>query len=179
MSTTQIPERSAVIPRNAEPNAPAARRHTSPSLWTRLLHTRDDAVATLLRLVLGVVMFPHGAQKALGLFGGYGFSGTMGFFTQQLHIPAVFAFLAIAAEFAGPLGLITGTLTRVAAFGIFCNMLVAAVLVHAPAGFFMNWTGKQLGEGYEYHLLAMGLAIAVMVRGGGRLSVDRVIGKVE
>jgi putative oxidoreductase len=179
MSTTQIPERTGLTTHNAELNAPAARQHASPLPWTRFLHTKDDALATFLRLVLGVVIFPHGAQKALGLFGGYGFSGTMGFFTQQLHIPALFAFLAIAAEFAGSLGLITGTLTRVAAFGIFCNMLVATVLVHAPVGFFMNWTGKQLGEGYEYHLLAMGLAIAVMVRGGGKLSVDRLIGKIE
>ena len=144
-------------------------------MFRQLIHTTDDAVATFLRLVLGLVIFPHGAQKALGMFGGYGYTGTMGFFTQQLHIPALFAFLAIVAEFAGSLGLITGLLTRVAAFGVLCNMLVATVLVHLPNGFFMNWGGNQKGEGFEYHLLAMGIAIAVIVRGGGSASVDRVL----
>src|SRR5580700_9180251 len=103
----------------------------------------DDSIATaILRLVLGVVFFAHGAQKLLGWFGGFGFSGTMGFFTGQMHIPAPFAFLAIAAEFFGGLGLIVGFLTRIAAFGIAVNMLVAIWMVHAPFGFFMNWSGQ-------------------------------------
>lgn len=146
-------------------------------MFRKLIQTDADPVATLLRLTLGLVIFPHGAQKALGLFGGYGFTGTMGFFTGQMHIPALFAFLAIAAEAAGSLGLISGTLTRVAAFGVFCNMLVATVLVHWKVGFFMNWYGSQQGEGYEYHLLAMGLAVAVMIRGGGAASVDRALSR--
>lgn len=146
-------------------------------MFRKLIQTDADRVATLLRLTLGLVIFPHGAQKALGLFGGYGFTGTMGFFTGQMHIPALFAFLAIAAESAGSLGLISGTLTRVAAFGVFCNMLVATVLVHWKVGFFMNWYGSQQGEGYEYHLLAMGLAVAVMIRGGGAASVDRALSR--
>ena len=146
-------------------------------MFRKLIQTDADRVATLLRLTLGLVIFPHGAQKALGLFGGYGFTGTMGFFTGQMHIPALFAFLAIAAEAAGSLGLISGTLTRVAAFGVFCNMLVATVLVHWKVGFFMNWYGSQQGEGYEYHLLAMGLAVAVMIRGGGAASVDRALSR--
>lgn len=146
-------------------------------MFRKLIQTDADPVATLLRLTLGLVIFPHGAQKALGLFGGYGFAGTMGFFTGQMHIPALFAFLAIAAEAAGSLGLISGTLTRVAAFGVFCNMLVATVLVHWKVGFFMNWYGSQQGEGYEYHLLAMGLAVAVMIRGGGAASVDRALSR--
>lgn len=146
-------------------------------MFRKLIQTDADPVATLLRLTLGLVIFPHGAQKALGLFGGYGFAGTMGFFTGQMHIPALFAFLAIAAEFAGSLGLISGALTRVAAFGVFCNMLVATVLVHWKVGFFMNWYGSQQGEGYEYHLLAMGLAVAVMIRGGGAASVDRALSR--
>jgi len=140
-----------------------------------LLRTKADWGTTLLRLTLGIVMFPHGAQKLLGWFGGYGFSGTMGFFTQQMHIPALFAFLAIMAEFAGSLGLITGLLTRVAAFGILINMVVALVLVHGHVGFFMNWSGQQGGEGYEYHLLALAMAVAVMIRGSGALSIDRLL----
>ena len=103
-------------------------------------------------------MFPHGAQKALGLFGGYGFQGTMNWFTQQLHIPTVFAVLAIAAEFLGSLGLITGFLSRIAAFGVAVVMVVAVVRVHAVKGFFVNWFGNQKGEGFEFHLLAIGLA---------------------
>jgi len=139
-----------------------------------LLRTKADWGTTLLRLTLGIVMFPHGAQKLLGWFGGYGFSGTMGFFTQQMHIPALFAFLAIMAEFAGSLGLISGLLTRVAAFGILVNMVVALVLVHGHVGFFMNWGGQYPAgqEGFEYGLLAIGIALYLIVKGGGKASVD-------
>lgn len=129
------------------------------------------------RLFLGVVMFPHGAQKVLGWFGGHGFSATMGMFTEKMHIPAPFAFLAIMAEFAGSIGLIIGFLSRVAAFGIGTVMVVAIVTVHAANGFFMNWAGNQKGEGFEYHLLAIGLAIVVMICGGGKASVDYAISR--
>ncbi len=139
----------------------------------KLINTPNDTTALVARLTLGVVMFPHGAQKVLGWFGGYGFSGTMGFFTEQMGIPAVFAFLAILAEFAGALGLITGLLSRVAAFGIASVMTVAIFMGHSANGFFMNWYGNQKGEGYEYHLLAIGLALIVMIRGGGKFSVDQ------
>ncbi len=140
-----------------------------------LLKTKDSIAPTLARLTLGIVFFPHGAQKALGWFGGYGFSGTLNFFTQQMHIPAVFAALAILAEFLGSLGLITGFLSRIAAFGIAVNMLVAIALVHGANGFFMNWYGNQKGEGFEYHLLAVGLALIVMIYGAGKASVDKLI----
>lgn len=141
----------------------------------KLIATDNDIATTILRLVLGVVFFAHGAQKMLGWFGGYGFSGTMGFFTGMMHIPAPFAFLAIAAEFCGGLGLVFGLLTRVAAFGIFCNMIVAVALVHHNFGFFMNWTGAQKGEGYEYHLVAMAIAMFLMIRGAGAASVDSLL----
>jgi len=141
----------------------------------KLIATDNDIATTILRLVLGVVFFAHGAQKMLGWFGGYGFSGTMGFFTGMMHIPAPFAFLAIAAEFFGGLGLIFGLLTRVAAFGIFCNMVVAVAMVHHNFGFFMNWTGAQKGEGYEYHLLTIAVATFLMIRGAGAASVDRLL----
>lgn len=141
----------------------------------KLLNTSDDWTLTLLRLAMGIIFFAHGAQKALGWFGGYGFSGTMGFFTHVMHIPAPFAFLAICAEFLGGIGLILGALGRVAALGIACNMLVAVLMVHAPNGFFMNWTGQQKGEGFEYHLLAIAIALVLMVRGSGPFSVDRAL----
>jgi putative oxidoreductase len=144
-------------------------------MFRKLLATSKDWTLTLLRLVMGLIFFAHGAQKALGWFGGYGFSGTMGFFTQMMHIPAPFAFLAICAEFLGGLGLIFGALSRIAAFGIAVNMVVAVLLVHSQFGFFMNWTGQQKGEGFEYHLLALVIAIVLMVRGGGAFSVDQAL----
>jgi putative oxidoreductase len=138
----------------------------------KLLATVDDNTLTLMRLILGVVFFLHGSQKLLGWFGGFGFSGTMNFFTSMLHIPAPFAVLAICAEFFGGIGLILGLLARVAAFGIAVNMVVAVLMVHFANGPFMNWYGNQKGEGYEYHLLALALAIPIIIRGAGAFSVD-------
>lgn len=138
-----------------------------------LLATDDAWSSLVLRVMLGLVMFPHGAQKLFGWFGGNGFSGTMGFFTSQLDIPTVIAFLVIMAESVGAVMLIAGAVTRFAAFGIFCVMVGAIWLVHLPNGFFMNWFGKQAGEGYEYHLLAIAISVALMIAGGGKWSVDR------
>ncbi len=139
-----------------------------------LIRTERDWGALAARLALGVVMFPHGAQKMLGWYGGNGFAATMQFFTESMGIPWILAALAVAAEFFGSLGLILGLLTRVAALGIGSTMLVAILMVHAQYGFFMNWFGNQQGEGFEYHLLAIGLAVALLVRGGGALSLDRL-----
>src|ERR1700694_1970139 len=108
-------------------------------MFRKLINTTDDLAITILRLVLGVVFFAHGAQKALGWFGGYGLSGTMPFFTQQAHIPAAFAFLAICAEFLGGIGLILGLLGRVAAFGIACNMAAAAAVGPLCCCCFAQW----------------------------------------
>jgi putative oxidoreductase len=143
----------------------------------RLLETSNDHGLTIARLTLGAVFFAHGAQKALGWWGGYGFSGTMGFFTHGMGFPAPLAFLAIMAEFLGGLGLILGAVSRVAAFGIFVNMAVAIAKVHWANGLFMTWAGNQKGEGFEYHLLAMALAAAIMLGGGGALSVDRALSR--
>jgi putative oxidoreductase len=143
-------------------------------MWRKLLRTPNSVPLALVRLALGVVMFPHGAQKMLGWWGGNGFGPTMGFFEHQ-GIPAVLAFLAIAAEFFGGLGLILGFLSRIAAFGVLVNMLVAIFMVHAKNGFFMNWTGKQGGEGFEYHVLAVAMALAVMIGGAGAFSIDHAI----
>ena len=141
----------------------------------KLIATDNDGATTILRFVVGAIFFAHGAQKMLGWFGGYGFTGTMGFFTGVMHIPAFLAFLAIAAEFFGGLGLIFGLLTRIAAFGIFTNMLVAIVMVHSQFGLFMNWTGAQKGEGYEYHLLVLAITAFLMIRGAGAASLDRLL----
>lgn len=144
----------------------------------KLLNTDNDLPLAMMRVVLGIIFIAHGAQKMLGWFGGDGFSGTMGFFTQKLGIPAPLALLAIAAEFFGGLGLLAGLFSRVAALGIACNMIVAIAMVHSQNGFFMNWFGRQQGEGIEYHLLALALALTIMVRGGGAFSVDRLLSRV-
>ena len=141
----------------------------------KLLATSNDATLTLMRFILGIIFFAHGAQKMLGWFGGFGFSATMNAFTAGMHIPAVFAFLAIAAEFFGGLGLILGLLTRIAALGIAVNMVVAILMVHFRFGLFMNWAGDQKGEGIEYHLLVLAMTVAIMVRGAGAFSADGVL----
>src|SRR5260370_39082550 len=148
--------------------------HAGRKKMIRTIISTDDSIATtILRLVLGVVFFAHGDQKMLGWFGGFGFSSTMGFFTGTMHIPAPLAFLDIAAEFFGGIGLIVGFLTRIAAFGIGVVMLVAVMTVHHAFGFFMNWTGTQKGEGFEYHLLVLGMVAFLMIRGAGAVSVGR------
>ena len=137
-----------------------------------VLKTDAGVAGLLLRVLLAVAMFPHGAQKALGWFGGFGVSGTLGYF-KGLGIPTAVGLLGIAAEFVGPLLLVAGFATRVAALGIASMMLGAVVLVHRPYGFFMNWFGQlpQGKEGYEYQLLALGVALVLLLVGGGSWSL--------
>jgi putative oxidoreductase len=146
-------------------------------MFRKLMSTTDDFTVTMLRLLFGVVFFAHGAQKALGWFGGFGFSGTMGFFTHQLNVPVPFAVLAIAAEFLGSIGVLVGFLSRIAAFGIACNMVVAVYMIHRHFGFFANWFGTQKGEGFEFHILAVAIALTIMIKGAGALSIDRALSK--
>jgi putative oxidoreductase len=140
-------------------------------------HTDDSTTHLILRIILGCVFFFHGGQKLMGWFGGHGFDGTMGYFTQNLGVPALIAFLVIIGESFGALGLITGFLTRLSAAGVACIMLGAIFMVHLPNGIFMNWASQQAGEGFEYHLLALGLAIPLIIYGGGRFSVDQIVEK--
>lgn len=143
-------------------------------LFQFLLRT-DSSVATfLVRVALGAAFFPHGAQKVLGWFGGHGLTATYGAFTRDMGIPAVFAVLAIAAEFLGSIALLFGFCSRVAALGI-ASVMAVAVTFHSANGFFMNWSGQQTGEGIEYHLLAFTMAIYLVIRGGGALSLDGAI----
>ena len=146
------------------------------SIWRRMLTTERDWTATILRVTLGIVMLPHGAQKLLGWFGGFGVEGTLGYFSSTLGIPVAIGFLVIVAEFFGALGLITGFLTRLSAVGI-AAVMVGAVFIggHIDNGFFMNWSGQQAGEGFEFHLLALGIAAAVCIKGAGAASIDRVL----
>jgi len=141
----------------------------------RVLSTTDSVLPLIARLTLGIIILPHGLQKLLGWFGGHGFSATMGFFTEQMHIPWIFALAAVLTESLGSLALILGFASRVSAALVGVVMAVAALTVHLSVGFFMNWSGMQKGEGFEFHLLAIGLALVVVVGGGGRASVDRLL----
>lgn len=141
-----------------------------------LVTNPNDAVLLFLRLSLGLIMFLHGAQKLLGWFGGFGFGGTMDFFTHTMSLPWLIGFLVIVIEFFGSLALIAGAATRLMALGITAIMVGAVVTSHLQHGFFMNWYANQQGEGFEYHLLVIALAVALIVRGGGKLSVDSAIG---
>lgn len=143
----------------------------------KLLSTENDGAAMLLRLGLGVVMFPHGAQKLLGWFGGYGLAGTLHHFTANMGIPFIFALAAILAESLGALALIGGLFSRLAALGVGVTMTVAALMGHVHNGFFMNWFGNQPGEGFEYHILAVTIALAIAIKGGGKWSLDRLLSK--
>jgi len=141
----------------------------------RLMQTTNDLTLAILRIGLGVVIFPHGAQKLLGWFGGSGPGGTIGFFQQTWGIPAIVTVLVIGAESLGALALIAGFMSRVAAAGIAMVMLGAVTLVHWRVGFFMNWGGQLSGEGFEFHILAIAMALALFIGGGGALSVDRLL----
>jgi putative oxidoreductase len=143
----------------------------------RLFKTDGTISGTALRVLLGIVIFPHGAQKLLGWFGGGGFTATMRWLESSFHIPTIFALLAILAESVGAVALIAGFFTRIAALAISVNMLVAVALVHGKVGFFMNWGGNAKGEGFEYHILAVAIGVALTIMGGGRWSVDGVIAR--
>lgn len=145
----------------------------------KLITTNPNNISALLaRLALGIVLFPHGAQKLLGWFGGYGFTGTMGFLTTSAGLPYIVALLVILIEFFGALFLIFGFATRLAAFGIIVNFIGVVVTTHAQNGFFMNWYNQpKQGEGLEYFILLFGLAIALLIAGGGKWSVDAAISK--
>jgi len=143
-------------------------------MLNKILITDDSSALLVLRLLLALVFFPHGAQKVFGWFGGNGFNATMGFFVSK-GTPAILAFMAIMAESVGVVALFAGALTRIAALGIAVNMVVCAAGNHVQNGFFMNWFGSQKGEGFEFHILAVAIALALMIGGGGRWSVDGLI----
>ena len=142
-----------------------------------LFQTNDNFSYWVPRVILGCVFLPHGAQKLFGWFGGFGFTNTMTYFTQTAGLPWIIAFLIIMGESLGSLGLIVGFFTRLSALGLICIMVGAIITVHIPNGFFMNWFGKQAGEGFEYHLLVIGMSIPLLISGGGKYSVDLLINK--
>jgi putative oxidoreductase len=140
----------------------------------KLMQTHNDLALALARFILGMVFFAHGAQKVLGWFGGLGFSGTVSMF-KNMGMPAALAYFVMFVEFFGGLSLLFGLLSRLAGLGIVAEMLGAIFTVHIHNGFFMNWFGNQKGEGFEFHLLAIAIAVLVMLRGAGAFSLDRAI----
>lgn len=137
-----------------------------------LFKTNNDWAGVVARLTIGLIVFPHGAQKMLGAFGGYGFSGTMSFFTDTLHLPWIIGFFVIIIEFFGSLSLIAGFASRL--WSALTVILFIGIIVtsHLDNGFFMNWFGNQKGEGYEFHLLVIGLALTTLINGSGKYSID-------
>jgi putative oxidoreductase len=143
--------------------------------WQLLFQTSNDPTLTIARVVLALVFLGHGTQKMLGWFGGLGFSRTLAVFEEKMGIPPALTTLAMIAEVAGGLGLLFGLLTRIAALGVLVVMIVAPLANGLYVRFFMNWTGRNPGEGYEYHLLAIALILIVLVQGAGAVSLDRLI----
>ena len=149
------------------------------NLVKTLLTTNPKIGFSIARLTLGLVIFPHGAQKLLGLFGGYGYSATIDFFTTQMGLPAIIAFSIIMIEFFGSISLILGFVSRFWALslaGMFLGIIYSTQLEH---GFFMNWFGNQAGEGFEYSLLIIGLALSIVINGSGKWSIDKLISKKQ
>ena len=140
-----------------------------------LTATHADWTVGIVRIVLGLVFFAHGAQKMLGWYGGPGLARSMRTFTEDLHLPLILSFLVIAGEFLGGIGLIVGLFGRLAALVVALIMLGAITTVHFRFGLFLNWFGGQKGRGIEYHLLAIALALVVVVKGAGAFSIDRIV----
>ncbi len=140
-----------------------------------LTGTHADWVVGIARIVLGIIFFGHGAQKILGWYGGPGLASSMRTFTEHLHLPSTLAFLVIAGEFFGGIGLIVGLFSRIAALVIALTMVGAIATVHFRFGLFLNWFGNQEGHGIEYHLLAIALSLVVVVKGSGPFSLDRLV----
>lgn len=144
-------------------------------MFKAILKTNDNPGSLFIRLGLGIVFFPHGAQKVLGWFGGPGFSKTLQIFQTKMHFPHVLVVMLMITEFVGSICLVVGLLTRVWAFGIGLSIVICAYMNHLQHGFFMNWFGMQKGEGVEYHILVISVSLALIVLGGGGMSLDRTL----
>ncbi|WP_188316186.1 DoxX family protein [Chitinophaga agrisoli] len=147
------------------------------TLINRITATEPNTVPFILRIVFAIVLWPHGAQLLLGLFGGYGFSGTMQYFTTQAGLPSLIAFLVIFIEFFGSLFILFGLFTRLVAVASIILFLGMIFTVHQQFGFFMNWYGSMKGEGYEYHLLVIGILVCLVISGAGKISLDGILHK--
>ncbi|MEQ3656248.1 MAG: DoxX family protein [Dokdonia sp.] len=149
------------------------------NLFRTFVKTNPNIGFSIARFTLGLVIVPHGAQKLVGLFGGYGYSATIEMFTTQMGLPSLVAFSVIMIEFFGSISLILGLFSRFWALSLaamFTGIIITTQIEH---GFFMNWYGNQAGEGYEYSLLVIGLALSVLLNGSGKWSIDSLISKTQ
>ncbi|MGV3596307.1 MAG: DoxX family protein [Bacteroidota bacterium] len=144
-------------------------------MMEQFFSSQNNWAGLLLRVTIAVVLFPHGAQKLLGWFGGYGFDGTMQYFTQTVKLPYIIGLLVILIEFFAPIALILGVGSKILAAVIAILFLGILLTVHLKFGFFMNWFGNQPGEGFEFFLLGIGASLALMINGSGKLSIDNLI----
>jgi putative oxidoreductase len=140
-----------------------------------IFSTDGSYVGVILRLAAGAIMLPHGAQKMLGSFGGYGFNATMQYFTKTMGLPWLVGFLVIVIEFVGALALVLGFATKLWAIAFIAVMMGAIFTTSYSNGFFMNWFGNQQGEGFEYHLLMIAICIGILVTGCGRFGIDNIL----
>jgi putative oxidoreductase len=145
---------------------------------TEFIEKRTDIALLIIRVALGTVIFGHGAQKLFGWFGGYGFEGTINYFTGTVGLPYILGLLVILGESLGALALMLGLFGRFMASGIFIIMFGAMLIDHVQYGFFMNWFGNQAGEGFEFDLLTFGLSLSVIICGSGQYSLDNLLQKI-
>lgn len=143
-----------------------------------LFKTTNSFAPLFLRVFLALVLFPHGAQKLMGWFGGYGFNGTMQYFTETVGLPKVVGFLVIMIEFFGPIALLLGFAVRFWSIAI-AFVMTGIILTNFTDYFFMNWFGNQKTEGMEFFLLAIGMSLSLVYAGAGRFSVDHSISKLK
>ena len=139
---------------------------------TSLVFSTGKSLSPLfLRLFLAIVIFPHGAQKLLGWFNGFGFDGSMQYFTVTEGLPWIVGFLVIMIEFFGPIALMLGFAVRIWSLAL-AAVMTGVILTNFTDYFFMNWYGSQPKEGMEFFLLAIGMASSLVYSGAGKLSVD-------
>ena len=140
-----------------------------------IFKANNDWIGPILRLTLAIVMIPHAIQHTTGGLGGFGYTGFTGYLTDTLHIPWLFAFFVVAIEVIAPILLLLGLASRVASISLIILMIAIILSSHIQHGFFMNWLGNQRGEGFEYHLLYIGLATALTINGSGKYAIDQSI----
>jgi putative oxidoreductase len=175
MRSITSPQPNSDMSTTLAPSLSAPSRSVLSSPFRAFVRTSGELAPAIARIALGLVILPHGAQKTLGWFGGYGFTGTMQWFTGTMHIPWILAFAAVLAETLGGLALIAGFATRAAALAVGAVFATAVATVHWQHGFFANWSGAQKGEGLEYFILGLALVAIVAIRGGGAGSIDRAL----
>lgn len=152
---------------------------TKAAMKQLIFGTTRSWTPILLRLFLGFIFFAHGSQKALGWFGGYGFEGTMGYFTGVVGLPWMIGFFVIVIEFIGGLCIFFGLATRLWSFLLIVLVIGIVSTVHWQYGLFMNWEGNQKGEGIEFFLLVIAASLSLMVTGAGKLSIDASLSKKQ